>query len=378
VIWNEKTFGVISLFGYDIGVFDLNAIESNDDPHRDLNTYKAIREQIRITKAPLLAQCHPPQDPPYKPPTTAIPDLTFSPDAAIIPHDGTADLSVYAVDASRGILDLTIHPPTTDAEAAAPSDGVACGERSEYGLVFQTSWIENNEIKKYYHPVIKKLRERFQAVSSPSRLPFGRFSAASYYHWTLEANDNKTQSFGLSGQPIGFRGSAAGTRVQRDYLLVPGNEYGLLVVEVGGTPPDPGSALNPSFSPLQNQHLVDVIWIPAGAYAARAIPRTNLASVIDGDGRVLLVDLSRIDERIVNGTLIAPDALFPTADKALSSAGSYGVGKEDPRIVWKSEPGLAAGTLPPWVDPDTGFLFLGKLLTPTTEVVSAIDPHIAL
>src|SRR5437762_1971797 len=116
---------------------------------------------------------------------------------------------------------------------------------------------------------------------------------------------------------------------------------------------------------------------PLSLHDALPISRTNLASVIDGDGRVLLVDLSRIDERVVNGTMIAPDALFPTADKALSSAGSYGVGREDPRIVWKSEPGLDAGTLPPWVDPDTGFLFLGKLLTPTTEVVSAIDPHIA-
>src|SRR5437762_1971792 len=76
---------------------------------------------------------------------------------------------------------------------------------------------------------------------------------------------------------------------------------------------------------------------PLSLHDALPISRTNLASVIDGDGRVLLVDLSRIDERVVNGTMIAPDALFPTADKALSSAGSYGVGREDPRIVWRSE-----------------------------------------
>src|SRR5207253_10706510 len=115
VIRNDKTYGVISLFGFGIGVYDLNAIESNDDPHRPAS-YQPIREQIRITAAVDRAECHNPTPPPYVPPATEIPNLTFSPEAVIIPHDGTPDLSVYAVDAARGVLDLTIHPPVSAAE----------------------------------------------------------------------------------------------------------------------------------------------------------------------------------------------------------------------------------------------------------------------
>jgi len=385
IVWNEKTYGVVTLFGYGIGVYDLNAIESNDDPHRP-SSYQAIREMVRITNAADRNECHegtPPAFPELPP--TKIPDLTFTPEAAIITHDGTPDLSVYAVDASRGVLDVNIHPPTSVADAQTPGDATgSCSERaSNAGLVFHTRYFSNDQMVEYFDPRIKKLRDRFVSLVSPAREPYVRFTGATYYHWTLEPKDNKViaPATTLGGVDIGARGSVAGTRVSRDYLLVPGNEYGLLIVEIGGTPPDASSGVNPNYAPLGPQHLVDIIWIPDGCSAARAIPRTNLASVIDGKGRVLLVDLSRIDERFTkkpDGSMLQPDDLFPTAADALSSNGAYGVGKDDPRIVWKSETGVASGTLSPFVDPDTGMLFMGKLLTANTDVIAAIDPRVQM
>src|SRR6185369_3474186 len=45
VIRNQRTYGVISHMGYGIGVYDLNAIESNDVPDRPANE-QAYPEQI--------------------------------------------------------------------------------------------------------------------------------------------------------------------------------------------------------------------------------------------------------------------------------------------------------------------------------------------
>ena len=48
-------------------------------------------------------------------------------------------------------------------------------------------------------------------------------------------------------------------------------------------------------------------------------------------------------------------------------------GEDDPRIVWKSpkpgpnDPPLAAGTLAPLIDPETGILFAGRLMEKTTK-----------
>ena len=55
-------------------------------------------------------------------------------------------------------------------------------------------------------------------------------------------------------------------------------------------------------------------------------------------------------------------------------AWDYGV--DDPRIIWKSSPHLVHGTLPPLVDPSTGFLFTGDVNTSHMGVVAAIDPRL--
>jgi RHS repeat-associated protein len=372
VIHNRMTYGVISLFGFGIGVYDLNAIESNDDSQLPAG-YKAMREAVRLTSARLGPECNWGTE--AKPiPNGAIPDLQFTPEAAIITRDGTSDLFVYGVDPSRGLLDVRIHPPVTQADAQLPPDASLCDERPPIGFVLQNGAAS----PPVYHPRIAALRKSFLGLAG--RNPVGRFAGVSYYHWTLEAKDNKAAGPApASGGPVpGARGSIAGQRVTRDYLLVPGFELGLLVVEVGGQPPPLDLAAG--YSPLAERHLVDIIWIPSGAYAVRAIPQSNLATVVDGEGRVLLVDLARIDERFAaGGKAIADDLLFTTVSNCLAANGAYGVGLPDPRIVWQSDPQPdAISTLAPLIDGDTGFVYRGRLLKKSTDVIAAVDPKVEI
>ena len=315
VIRNQTTYGVVSLFGYGVGVYDLNAVDSNDAPEKP-HGYKPLREQVRVTRAQLRPECGAAD-------TNAIPDLTFSPDATIVTRAGTNALHVLALDASRGVLDLTIDPS---------SDASPCGERAPIGLLLRDD------------ARLAKLRERF--IQHTNRAPFVRFTGAA-------------------------RHRPANADTQRDYMLIPANEYGLLVVEIAGDPPP---VLVPSYTPLQPIHLVDVIWIPHGAYAARAIPNSNLATVTDGEGHVLLVDLTRIDERWNGAALIPSDELFATAKSVLEE----NIHTPDPRIVWRSARPLAGGTLAPGVDANTGFVFAGKLLEKATSVIAATDPRVRL
>ncbi|MEO8379411.1 MAG: Ig-like domain-containing protein, partial [Acidobacteriota bacterium] len=366
VLYNEMTYGVVSLLGYGIAVIDLNAIESNDAPGKPAG-YENIRELVRLTSGKVYRECG-------TLPQAAIPDLAFVPDAAVRTVPGSSDIQVFALDPNRGVLDLNITPPRDAAEAALPPDRVQCAERmSATGLVFRTLKDPAPPGDPYYdHPRLKKLRELYGARTG--RAPFGRYNAAAPYVWTLEAQDNHvvTPATTPGTFALGQRGSLANQRVTREYILIPANEYGLLVVEIGGDTPVGGGI--PGAPPFTEAHLVDVIWIPHGAYAARTIPRSKLAAVTDGEGHVLLVDLTRIDERWNAAGAIPADELFPTVKAILDDD----VDSPDPRIVWRSPDPLASGTLAPIVDPDTGFVFAGKLLDKTTNAVSAIDPQIQI
>ncbi|MCA1733171.1 MAG: hypothetical protein LC732_06155, partial [Acidobacteria bacterium] len=130
--------------------------------------------------------------------------------------------------------------------------------------------------------------------------------------------------------------------------------------------------------PLAPWNLVDIIWIPAGAASVRVVPGWHVAAVTDGLGHLLLVDISRIDERFAkDGTLAQPStALFPTVSASLSAKGAYGVGKPDPRILWRSEKPVASGTLAPLVDPRTGMVYAGRLLQKKLEVIAALEPRL--
>jgi hypothetical protein len=90
---------------------------------------------------------------------------------------------------------------------------------------------------------------------------------------------------------------------------------------------------------------------------------------IDARNFEVFADLSRLDERFgPDGELLPPDQLFETA--ALSvTANSF-----DPRIIWKSEPGVASGALAPVIDPATGMVFAGQVQTRNASAIAALDP----
>ena len=318
VLRNRATYGVISLFGYGISVFDLNAVESNDVTPAEAN-YRSIQEQVALSNgAGAAAQ---PCDPAQSAASGAacpIRDLAFSPEA-LIASTSTSTLKVFALDASHGVLDLNIAPPSL----VTPAGG---------GLTLGSPMIDQ--------PRMRTLRELYRNASG--RSPFAHFTSIAAY---------------------------------KNYALIAGNQFGLDVVRLDGGALDWGA-------------LVDVVWIPAGAYSVRVMPDGDSAVVVDGAGRVLIVDLKKIDEssqvpalpQCTNAGCSAE--LFPTARKALTSAATplprdadwAEVGADDPRIVWKSAAHLVRGTLPPLIDPSTGFLFTGDVSTTRMNVVAAADP----
>ena len=91
---------MISLFGYGISVFDLNAVESNDVSPSEAN-YSSIREQVALSKGTDPTAPTPPCDPAQSAATgTACPirDLAFSPEALIRANASSAALKVFALD----------------------------------------------------------------------------------------------------------------------------------------------------------------------------------------------------------------------------------------------------------------------------------------
>jgi hypothetical protein len=154
------------------------------------------------------------------------------------------------------------------------------------------------------------------------------------------------------------------------YALVSGGQYGILVLNTD--------------NPLLPK-LVDVIWVATGAWAVRYIGN-NFATSIDGEGRTLLIDLSRLDESALTG--FSPcggcAAVFPTLFASLKAGPRAGLiptfGTDDPRIVWRGEtdPLMTNTTLAAVGDPDTGFLFGGTILQSLIRTEAGIDPHITL
>ncbi|HEY6211627.1 MAG TPA: Ig-like domain-containing protein, partial [Vicinamibacterales bacterium] len=297
VVRNQRTYGVVSLFGYGIGVWDLNAIESND--HAVDSNYKSLREGVAMTDA--------------KQPQEPIRDLSFTPEAMIRTQGGSSDLFVYALESNRGVVDVTVTPPHDELEGEAiPSTGLALSE----------------------HPRLRTLQTKYEQ-SSGGRTARPRFTSIAAYG---------------------------------DYALVAARDFGIAVLKLDGTALGDGA-------------LVDVIWIPAGAYSVRVMPNSDLAVAVDGAGRVLLIDLKRIDE---HARVSAAADLFPTALASIgaqaatlpANADWYEVGADDPRILWKSKPHLVAGTLAPLVDADTGFLLAGDVADKKLHVISATDPRL--
>jgi RHS repeat-associated protein len=361
IILNQRTYGVVTLFGYGLAVYDLNAAESNDAAEKRTG-YTLIREKLRLTRGAITSEC------PFPASAEAIQDLTFSPEAIVLPEStGSANLNVFAVEPRRGIVDLTV---------PLGSDSGGCDRNGE-GLILRGSE------RSLDHPRLQKLRQAF--VAKAGREPLVRFGGGASFHWEITAGANKPirpartatvpggDALGQNADiPPGARGSVSGLAVSRDYMLVPGNEAGLLVVEIGGVP---HSSAVTGYKPLGRESLVDVIWIPNGAWAVRMVPGTELAIVVDGLGHLLLVDLSKIDERYdLVGDVLPYDQLFRTAARCLAETRTDGVGAPDPRIVWRSPAPVVATTLAPVVDPDTG-LVLGAA-DKKVKVVAATEPRL--
>ncbi|MFA6958485.1 MAG: Ig-like domain-containing protein [Thermoanaerobaculia bacterium] len=324
VVRNRSTWAVVSLFGFGVGVYDLNAIESNDS-----GAATKSEEQIALLKVHS-GQCtagirwrndydFTQEDP------AVIHDVRFSPEIAI--RSSENKLFLYAIDRVKGVLDLhttsaisstifdcDLATGTRDARYSRAPEGLVLAHRESAGLVLD-------------NPRLATLKAIY-----PGGAP-----------------------------QLNFVGSVVYAANEATYNLVAARGYGLLVIETGNEAEEPWRI---------HEDLASIIWIPAGAYGVRLVPGAAMASVVDCEGRLQLVDLTGIDERALVST---PDELFPSTKAALLGRGAYGVGAPDSRILWSSEPGLFTGTVPPVIDPTTGIAYGGELLAKTTHVVSAID-----
>jgi RHS repeat-associated protein len=291
ITYNLTTYAVVSLLGYGIGVFDINAIESNEVPDTSPLGIPKAREQVALRAN---AEGTPmPSGPQY------IGDLAFSPESHIFAAGGSA-VKVYTLDTRKGVVEFYLAPPAD--------------------IALSGKLILTGGVNARFEALKAKL------IASGISSPVVRFNTGALYH---NPNTNK------------------------DYLLIAALDYGLIVVEAG-------------MVPLSDASFADAVSIKDAAWAVRVIDRTNMAAVVDGTGRVSLVDLSRVDERSVT----AAGNLFPTVANALST------NTQDPRILWKSDTPIAIGNIAPVVDPDTGILIGADLLGKRVRLASVIDPKV--
>jgi RHS repeat-associated protein len=357
VIVNRTTYAAVALFGFGIGVYDVNAIESNDRP-LDAG-YQPAAEIVALTKGndddvfdpASVHQCDQSALAASGVPC-AIRDLTFAPDA-LLRAGSSPNPQVFALEQRRGVFDGRLTPPAADA-ARGRIDAAA-------GLALTSPYQSPNGYDSLDQPRLRTLRNLYKQVGhidAHDVRPVARYTNIAYYARPPTAD-------------------AAGA----EYALIASFQYGLLVVKLDD------AALDPSA-------LADVVWIPAGAASVRVMPRGDLAVVVDGAGRVLLVDLTRIDESSKVPPLTpcssatCSDALFTTAAASLTKSAQplpadadwTEVGVDDPRILWKSDPHLVHGTLAPLVDPDTGIIFTGGLDPSSTRAeintIAATDPRV--
>jgi YD repeat-containing protein len=373
VIVNRTTYAVVSLFGFGVGVYDVNAIESNDRPVD--SGYKPVAEIVALTNGnsdeaadPLTVhQCNQSSLAASGLPCP-INDLTYNPEALL--RTGTASggassqvssIQLFALEQRHGLFDGVVTPP-----AAAADDKVTPGtiDVNSVGLSLTSPYpATSGGWDSFDQPRLRTLRNMYRTIGgidAKDVRPVGRHTSIAYY----------------------ARPPSAGSRTTTpdEYALIASFQYGVIVVKLGD-------------EPMGWPSVVDVIWTPAGAASVRVMPRGDMAVVVDGAGRVLLVDLRQIDESSKVPPLTTcssakcTDPLFPTATASLKKqapplppdADWTEAGIDDPRIIWKSQPHLVHGTLAPLVDPDTGIVFTGDVsATSQAEIntIAATDPRI--
>jgi RHS repeat-associated protein len=350
VLRNRTTYAVVTMFGYGASVYDMNAVETNElDSRCRVAAFKAanaaacaasvsqeqLPEKVVVTNGDYRTACGVPLDDGE---TMRYAAEIFGIVRTHVDEEGelvsvAPDMTLFAVTGTIGSV--------VDMKFALASDAnpntAAC---ATFGPGVKP-------------PDAAGMLEIQQRVQGTQRLTNGAL-----YHWEVKRADNVK----------GLRGSAPNTHVERDYLLVAANNWGLVVYEVGGTPP----VGMPGYWPLDPGHVVDTIWIAAGAQAVSIIEGTDLAAVIDRKGRLLIVDLSNIDARWDgSGT-------FKLATNAMKTPTTVPneIGVDDPRVIFKTTAPFAYGVMPPLVAGDTGIAFGGEILGRRVRVRPVLDPKI--
>ncbi|MBW3565715.1 MAG: DUF2235 domain-containing protein [Acidobacteria bacterium] len=345
---NLRAWAVVSLFGHGIGVYDLNAMESNDADVTAPADWTRPREILSVSTGE--------NDPPIQ---NTVSDLRFNSDVSAIPR--AAGVDGYGLNVREGILDFAL--PVTE-------EALATQTTLERGIGFLLKGDFTEEAKPASLRRLDALRATYE-LRFAVQPPVQRLSGSDVISWMIPAIDNRPVAPPSEGASPGVRGSIAGSDASRDYLLAAAGDLGLLVIEAGGS-----GYLQPSFG-IPGLHigdkLVDVIWLPAGVFAVRSVPERDLAVVVDGEGYVHLVDLSRVDERWTEiGQYRDPSILFPSASDAIMAE----FPRADHRVIWRSEQPLANGTLAPVLDPETGILYTSKLQGTETDVSAVLDPKL--
>ena len=343
---NQKSWAVVAHLGYGIGIYDANALESNWSAKLYQNSPGHLKQQLVLTSGKIDSFC------PNKTPDYGIIENYLTLDAELRGDpNNNQQVTALFTDTYRGVLDLQLTLPSSDGAPGTAEDD--CGQRpnpNTGGLLFRTT------PSGFEAPRMKALATAFS--SAAGRAQYGQIGGLARYRWSVTAEQN----------PNGMRGMPRGP-AEREYLLVSAADYGLVVVDMDSNP-----AVIPSY-PLVNENIADVIWIPGGVVSVRVYQSANVALVGDRYGRALLVDLSRIDERWDAKNKLT-SGLFETAARALQGQATdpYGVGADDPRILWKSEPGAIGGSVAPVFDPSTGMVFTGN--GQKVKVLSALDPRV--
>ncbi|MEA2163766.1 MAG: hypothetical protein QOK37_1893 [Thermoanaerobaculia bacterium] len=368
LVVNRTTYAVVSLFGFGVGVYDVNAIESNDRPVD--SDYKKVAEIVALTNGnnaddsgdPLAVhQCDQAAQAASGLPC-AINNLTYTPEALLRTGAVSAtssNIQLLALEQRHGIFDGTVIPPHAEDDRVVPGQI----DPNSNGLSLTSLYPTTGGWAALDQPRLRTLRNMYQRIggfNDKDIHPVPRHTGIAYY----------------ARPPT----TSTRTATPTEYALIASFQYGVIVVKLGDT--------------LVPDSVVDVIWIPAGAASVRVMPRGDMAVVVDGAGRVLLVDLRRIDESDkvqqpvrTCSNADCTDTLFPTVAASLSKrapplpsdADWTEVGVDDPRIIWKSAPHLVHGTLAPLVDPDTGIVFTGDVnATSQAEInaIAATDPRV--
>jgi RHS repeat-associated protein len=330
IIKNLSTVGAVALYGYGVGVYDLDAMDANFR-HLFDSAWERMEDEYVLSdgQGADAVDCDRAQQA-TQGRSCEIGALTFAPDVAATVIGDTA--SILVVEQYKGLLHLTMSAGGTPATFGRPGSMVFAEKLPVAGGYFG-------------HPRINRLRSLYKAASGGS-LPQPRYATVD----TFKKN---------------------GTT----YALVSALDYGVMVVR-----------LDPK---MKASSLVDVVWIPAGAQSVRVAQSQDYAVVVDGKGRVLLINLAGLDESslvaqtgLSCGNVTCEWPLFPTAAAAIAGPSAPDeVGSDDPRIVWKSpdrpinDP-LVFGTIPPIFDSETGFVYSGNVLDTKMRVTSAGDPKL--